>query len=135
MTRLVLDANIVVSGLAFPTGSPGRLVLGARAGMIDVITCPWLIAEARRGLDKPYLRARAPLARAALRGFAEIAVELPDPASPEPLLRDPRDDYLVALARAARAAATVSGDRDLLDHAGLSPPAIDARAACALVGC
>jgi uncharacterized protein len=65
-----------------------------------------------------------------LRAFAELAVELPDPPPPERLLRDPRDDYLVALARAGGAAAIVSGDRDLLDHAGLSPPAIDARAAC-----
>lgn len=45
--------------------------------------------------------------------------------SPEssPLLRDPDDDYLVAIARAARAAVIVTGDRDLLDNVGLEPPA------------
>jgi predicted nucleic acid-binding protein len=34
---------------------------------------------------------------------------------PKPVSRDPRDDYLVALARAAEAHVVVSGDADLLD--------------------
>ena len=49
-------------------------------------------------------------------------------------MRDPDDDYLVELAVAGRAAAIVSGDADLLDHAGLHPPAIRVRAACELLG-
>lgn len=35
--------------------------------------------------------------------------------TPEPATRDPDDDYLIALARAARADLIVSVDRDLLD--------------------
>jgi hypothetical protein len=42
--------------------------------------------------------------------------------------------YLVALAREAGADTIVSGDKDLLDHAGLEPPALSAREACELVG-
>lgn len=49
------------------------------------------------------------------------------------MLRDADDDYLVALARAARAEAIVTGDGDRLEHAGLEPPAITARAACAIL--
>jgi predicted nucleic acid-binding protein len=49
-------------------------------------------------------------------------------------LRDPGDDYLVALALAANADAIVTGDKDLLDHPGLQPPAINARQACELLG-
>lgn len=60
-----------------------------------------------------------------------IATVFPDPESPPPVVRDPADDYLVALAGAAGADAIVTGDRDLLDHAGLEPPAVTARAACA----
>lgn len=134
MKRLVLDADIVISGLVFPSGSPGRLVFGAQERAFLAITCPFLVAEVARGLRKPYLRARAPLAHAALRAFAEVALELSDPVSPAPLLRDADDDYLVALARAGRADGIVSGDRDLLDHAGLSPRAIDARTACERFG-
>ncbi len=63
-----------------------------------------------------------------------IATVLPDPVSPPRLVRDPEDDYLVALARAESADAIVTGDRDLLDHEGLEPPAVTAREACAQLG-
>lgn len=43
-------------------------------------------------------------------------------------------DYLVALARAAGADAIITGDRDLLDHEGLDPPALTPRQACELLG-
>lgn len=66
-------------------------------------------------------------------GVEEAVVKRDDPTAVEPLLRDPGDDYLVALARQASAEAIVTGDRDLLDHPGLEPPAIDARTACELI--
>lgn len=53
---------------------------------------------------------------------------------PPSLLRDPTDDDLVALARTARARAIVTGDKDLLEHPGLHPPALTVRAACELLG-
>jgi predicted nucleic acid-binding protein len=59
---------------------------------------------------------------------------LPDPVAPPATVRDPRDDYLVALAIGARAEAIVTGDRDLLDHDGLKPPAISPRTACERFG-
>lgn len=45
------------------------------------------------------------------------------------MLRDPKDDYLVALAKAAEVEAIVTGHRDLLDHVGLQLPAITTRLA------
>ena len=65
---------------------------------------------------------------------ALTVVMLPDPHTPPPVLRDPDDDYIVALARAANADAIVTGDKDLLDHAGLEPPAITPRTACERFG-
>ncbi|MDQ6805947.1 MAG: hypothetical protein M3065_13490 [Actinomycetota bacterium] len=59
-----------------------------------------------------------------------IALVVADPVDPPPLLRDPGDDYLVMLARDTNAEAIVTGDKDLLDHGGLEPDAITARAAC-----
>jgi predicted nucleic acid-binding protein len=46
-----------------------------------------------------------------------------DPQLPERVVRDPKDDDIVALARAERVDAIVSTDRDLLD-AGLDEPRI-----------
>lgn len=59
---------------------------------------------------------------------------LQNPTDIEPVLRDPDDDYLVALARVSGANAIITGDKDLLDHTDLRPPAIQPRAACELLG-
>lgn len=45
-------------------------------------------------------------------------------------MRDPNDDYLAVLAQAAAVDPIVTGDRDLLELADLSPPAMTVRAAC-----
>lgn len=50
-----------------------------------------------------------------------VATILADPASPPAIVRDSGDDFLVALANGANAEAIVTGDRDLLDHQGLTP--------------
>lgn len=138
MTRLVVDANILASGSADPHGeSPPCLICAAVEELrFEAIVCPELLGEIAEALRKPYFRARVGAAEIAeiVAGIAEAASVLPDPEEIEPLLRDPADDYLVALAREAGAEAIVSGDRDLLDHPGLVPPAIDARAACELLG-
>jgi predicted nucleic acid-binding protein len=57
-----------------------------------------------------------------------------DPVTPPRVLRDAHDDYLVALARSAAAEVIITGDRDLLDHEGLEPPALTPRAACERFG-
>ena len=48
------------------------------------------------------------------------AIMLPDPVDPRALVRDPKDDFLLALAIAADADALVTGDNDLLELA--DPP-------------
>ncbi len=73
-------------------------------------------------------------AERAVREITRASIQLRDPRDPPSILRDPTDDYLVALAQTAGARAIVTGDRDLLDHAGLNPPALTVRAACELLG-
>ena len=138
MKRLVVDATTLVSGSANPHGeSPPSLLYADLAGArFELIACPRLLAELERGLRKPYFRDRVSEEELAeiVAGIADAATMREDPIGVEPLLRDPDDDYLVALAREAEAEAIVSGDKDLLDHPGLKPPAIDARSACRLLG-
>jgi putative PIN family toxin of toxin-antitoxin system len=107
----------------------------AKDGEVEVVVCDELFAELDRALSRRYFVER--LTAAERSSTAEIlralAIVFPDPVV-SPLLRDPNDDYIVALARSAGAEAIVTGDRDLLDHAGLEPPAITPRTACERFG-
>lgn len=91
-----------------------------------MVACEHLLDEVRRGLNGPYFRVRLPAdnREAVLAGLERIALMRDDPVLPPAVLRDPDDDDLLPLARDASAEAIVTGDRDLLDHAGLEPEAI-----------
>ena len=138
MKRLVVDASTLVSGVASRPGEGAPALVLAAVIEVDfeAIACPHLIDEFRRALGNRYFQERFGIEELAeIVASVESAAEMrADPKGVEALLRDPADDYLVALAREAGAEAIVTGDLDLLDHAGLEPPAIDARAACELVG-
>lgn len=137
MTRFVVDASALLSGVISVSPSPPALILEAMWNEIfEPVICPQLIAEVRRGLSRPYFDAQIDEAEAEsiIAAFERASLVLPDPGNPGPILRDPTDDYLVALARAAEASAIVTGDRDLLDHLDLDPPALTPRAACVQLG-
>lgn len=136
MTRLVLDTSVLLSGaVSAPTSPPAVLLAAARTATFEVVACPRLLLEFERGLEKPYFRSRIDAAQASelLDALQLLCITLSDPLVLRSVLRDPTDDYLVELAHAANADAIVTGDRDLLDHDGLRPPAMDARAACELL--
>lgn len=113
-----------------------RLLDAAKEGEIQVVACAELIAELDRALSRRYFTERlTENERSSATQIVEaLAIMLPDPVAPPPLLREARDDYLVALAIGGRADAIVTGDRDLLDHGGLEPPAITPRTACERFG-
>jgi uncharacterized protein len=137
LKRLVIDASTLVSGI---TGSrlesPPCVIYDAVSEMsVEAIICPRLLAEIDRALRKPYFRELIEdreIAEA-ISIIRDSGVLLDDPTDPPPVLRDPTDDYLVALARESGAEAIVTSDRDLLDDRGLSPRAIDPRSACQIL--
>ena len=137
MTRLLLDASVLLSAAVARPGTPTALLLDAvEDGTVEMVACGRLIGEVSRGLESSYFRERLPAEdrEVVLTALERIALMRPDPASPPAVLRDPNDDYLVALAIDAEAEAIVTGDRDLLDHPGLEPGAIAPREACRRVG-
>ena len=117
-------------------GPPGLLVDAIEDQRFEAVACPHLLSEVRKTLRKPYFRGRmSDGERESVIAALELAATmLADPTDSPALLRDPDDDYLVALARKSGAEAIVSGDKDLLDHPGLEPAAIDVRSACELLG-
>lgn len=137
MRRLVIDANVLASGGVDPQGEspPSLLYRELGGGRFEAIVCPELLSEVDETLRKPYFLNRLgdAIVSDLVMGIAEATTVLADPTDSLALLRDPDDDYLVALARGAGAEVIVSGDKDLLDHQGLEPPVINPRDACKLL--
>ena len=125
MIRVVADANVLVSAaLARSPAAPSALVLDAALDeRIELLASPALLSEIRSVLTRSRLRCYLSLDEAArfLADLASQATLVPDAPAPHPAVcRDPRDDYLVALALKTQADAIVTGDRDLLEL--VNPP-------------
>jgi hypothetical protein len=117
--RAVLDANVLISALLSPDGSPARTLRAWLDGEFELVISPLLLEELRRALGYPKLRTRIEPeeARRFLTVLAEAATVAHDPTDPPTTRsRDPGDDYLIALAERKRAV-LVSGDDHLLELA------------------
>ena len=137
MRRLVVDASTLLAAVVGrPQGTPALILSAVLDSEFEAVVCPHLMDEIRRGLASEHFRQRLRKGQAEdiVAAISEAAIHFPDPDEPEAVLRDPKDDYLVALARASEAEAIVTGDRDLPEHPGLKPPAIGSRAACERLG-
>jgi len=122
--RAVLDTNVLVSALISPGGGSARLLLELRSGAFELIVSPLLLAELREVLRRDKFRRYVSEAEAD--AYAELirseGVVRADPEpSPEPLSADLDDEYLIDLARDARADALVTGDAHLLDLRAIIP--------------
>jgi putative PIN family toxin of toxin-antitoxin system len=113
--RAILDANVLISAILSPHGSPARLLLAWQAGAFELVVSPALLTELARALAYPKLARLIPPADADayVAWIARSAVLAADPGTaPSVHSADPDDDYLVALAIAERAV-LVSGDGHL----------------------
>ena len=136
--RVVLDTNVIVAGLAYPAGPPGRIVAAWRSGALQVVLSAWILAECERVL--PRLRPFVTLTLAEIRELVErMAFEAevvePDLAAlaqaADARVRDAADEPVLATLLASGADLLVTGDKDLLALSGqfaiLTPAAFCAR--------
>lgn len=127
----MLDTNVLVSAWLWH-GPPHALLQRARDGSDSLILSVELIEEFTAVIARPKFRMilertgslRTEVADE-LRRMGELVVA---PPLEHPVCRDPDDDHLLALARAARADLLVTGDDDLLtlgafDTIPVLPPA------------
>ena len=123
--RVVIDPGVLVSGLIVKGGVPDRVQRAAIRGSFTLVMSPRLLRELETVLVRPKFRAYVTADDCAeylerLRACGEL---VDDPHEVEAVLRDPDDDYLVAMARTAAVDVIVSGDGDLLE-AGLDKPPV-----------
>ena len=117
--RVVLDTNVLVSGMISDHSPPRQLVDAWLDGRFVLVTSLYQVEELSHVLAYPRIARRLQLADeevdlilAALLARGEVVageVQLPG------VTRDPKDDEIVACAVEGGAGYLVSGDRDLLD--------------------
>ena len=120
--RVVLDTNVLVSGLAYPGSVPGRIVGVWRQGGLDVVLSRYILDEMVRVLPR---LSRLHLNSSEIRDLADSLMFLADIVEPDAeqdsSLRDPADQPVLATLRASKADYLITGDKDLLALADKYP--------------
>lgn len=117
--RVVLDTNVLVSGLMGTKGAPRQVLDAWLDGEYTLVTSLYLVDELVHVLQYPHIADQLRVTEdelavilAALLSQAEVVpgnLELPG------VTRDPKDDAVVACAVEGEADIIVSGDQDLLE--------------------
>ncbi len=118
--RVVLDTNVLLSGIAYPSSVPGKIMTAWRHGSIEVLFSAYILEELRRVL--PRLAHRHGLSEAEIDDLVDILsiqAETIEPLpSREPALRDIDDlpvlGTLLAALTTSEADYLITGDKDLL---------------------
>lgn len=118
--RVVLDTNVLLSGIAFPGSIPGKIMSAWRLGSLEVVLSDFILNELRRVL--PRLSHRHGLTSAEIDDLLDILsiqAEVLEPHVPdEELLRDVNDlpvlGTLLAAVQVGSVNYLITGDKDLL---------------------
>lgn len=118
--RVVLDTNVLLSGIAYPGSVPGKIMAAWRYGSIEVLLSTYILDELRRVL--PRLAHRHGLSATEIDDLVDtlsIQAEMIEPADPEDTaLRDGNDlpvlGTLLAALQCSGANYLITGDKDLL---------------------
>lgn len=115
--RVLIDTNILISALLFPSSVPARALLRA-VSKDELVLCDQNIAELREVLRRK-APARLPAAEALL---AELSYELiPAVVNTQKTIRDEKDQPILNAAVLYEVDAVVTGDKDFLSL-GLARP-------------
>src|SRR5262249_36640474 len=118
MTRSVVDANVIISGIIAPRGASAAILQAWRAEHFELVTCPGVLEEVAEKLRLPRIRDKyqvreEDVVRLVLQlSLAEHLVPgvAPPPAPPP----DPEDAMLFSAAVESNADHIVTGDKLLL---------------------
>ena len=120
--RVVLDTNVLVSGLAYPGSLPGRIVHAWRQGGLDVVLSRHILDELARVLPQlPRLGLSVTEIRDLIDGFMFLADVVEPTGEEDPKLRDPADQPVLLTLLASNSNYLITGDKDLLSLADRYP--------------
>ena len=118
--RVVLDTNVLLSGIAYPASVPGKIVGAWKHGALEVVLSVFILDELRRVL--PRLTQRHGLSAAEVDDLVDILsiqAEVIEPAPVHDLALTDFNDQpvlgtLIAALQQSHADALVTGDKALL---------------------
>ena len=118
--RVILDTNVLVSGIAYPASVPGKILSFWKQGSLDILTSDYILEELRRVLAR--LTHRHHLTKNEIDDLVDsLALQMeiltPSPTH-DPTLRDIDDQPVLAILlkamRISKADYLITGDGDLL---------------------
>jgi putative PIN family toxin of toxin-antitoxin system len=118
--RVVLDTNVLISGLVYPSGTPGKIISMWFDGKLDVVLSAYILGETARVIPtlKPF---ELDAVQALIDSISTKASVVVPTQVHEPELRDADDLEVLGTLLASGAAYLVTGDKDLLALAGRYP--------------
>lgn len=125
--RVVLDTNVLPSGIAYPGSISGKIVAAWRRGSVEVLLSDYILEELRRVL--PRLAHRHGLSATEIDDLVDtlsIQCDVIEPAEPAGVVLHDIDDQpvlgtLLAALQTSGADYLITGDGDLLAVAGSYP--------------
>ena len=132
--RVVLDTNVLLSGISYPASIPGKIMAAWRHGSMEVVLSNFILEELRRVL--PRLQSRHGLNKSEINDLVDSLSLLaetvePEAGLPEAALLGANDQPVLGTLLAARSASgasyLVTGDKDLLALADRYPVVTPAR--------
>ncbi|HZI97489.1 MAG TPA: putative toxin-antitoxin system toxin component, PIN family [Actinomycetales bacterium] len=121
------DTNVLVAAAITPRGTCGRLLEAAIEGRWQLVASPQLLAELGTVLSRDKFRRWLSDDEAVrfVAGVSVLADVIPDPpAASRRQTADPKDEFLIALARGADVEALIFGDPDLTGLVDQVPPVL-----------
>jgi uncharacterized protein len=120
---IVLDTNVLLSGIAYPNSIPGKIITAWRNGSIDVVLSHYILGELLRVLPK--LNHRLGWSQQEIQDFIDSLAFLANLVEPLPTdeanLRDQADQPVLGTLLASQVNYLVTGDKDLLALANHYP--------------
>ncbi len=118
--RVVLDANVLVSGLLSSKGPPGKILDAWLEGQFRLCLSPQILQEIQCVLEYPHIQGRLAegQSQGLLAGLQKISLGVEGMLALDILTRDPSDNIYLACAVEAEADYLVSGNLVHFEEAG-----------------
>jgi hypothetical protein len=118
MLRAVLDANLFISGLLTPKGSPAKILSQWKAGAFDLVISFPILREIGRVIFYPKIKKRLSWTNLEIAEFlynlAQFSIMVSGQAKIDVIKDDPTDNKYLACALEGNADYIVTGDQHLL---------------------